>query len=441
MMKRAGAGLQAARWAALAAVVLGVAWSAPLQAQTSPTQEGTVIRNKATATFRDAVNNDYTAESNEVEVTVGFKAGVDVSAPTDVTVTAGSTNNSVTYRMCMAGNAADDANDWFVVALGNSDPTVALNVRFVWNAVTYTDVASLNAALLAAKTPAYDDPATTTVEENCVDITVLYDAGAGAAGSSSTLTLTATSGRDAATSDSDAVVTTLELSGTISVTPDDGTQNVYRGTTATYNTLTFTLTNNQSGQDGFDMLATLAAADIAAGYTIVSIRCAPEDASPVAGASTDCLAVAAGGTRTITVVIGVPANAADGGNATVTLTATSQTSASVNDTGQYTTTVIMPILSMTKAAYGAQDAGVVVGTPKPGDSVWYLITISNSGSATASNVEVTDALPAQVNYVSSVAATGSWTSIVEAGGVVTATLNGALAVSGSASFWIHVTVK
>ncbi|CAN5732019.1 hypothetical protein BH23GEM9_BH23GEM9_20460 [soil metagenome] len=432
---------RAARMAVLAGVVLAFGATAQLHAQSVPTQEGTIIRNKATATFRDAANNDYDAESNETQVTVGFRAGIDVTAPTDVTVDAGSTDNSLAYRMCMTGNAAAANQDWFVVALANGSPPVVTNVRFVWTGTTYANVASLNAALAAAKTAAYDDPSTAGTEENCITVSVLFDAGAGAAGSSSTVTLTATSGRDSNESDDDAATVTIQLSGTISVTPDDGVRDVFRGSSATYNTLTYTLTNSQGGQDGFSVAAALDATAAAAGYTIVSVRCVPDDAAPVAGASTQCLAVPAGGTRTITVVLGVPANAPDGGSATVALTATSQASVSVNDDGEYLTTVIMPVLSMTKAAYGAQNTSETVGTPRPGDSVWYLITITNSGSATASNVVVEDNLPAEVDYVGNASASGSWTSISHASGLVTATLNGGLGIGASASFWINVTVK
>jgi uncharacterized repeat protein (TIGR01451 family) len=436
-MTQAAALRGAAKLAVAVAMVLAAGWPAPLRAQAVPTQEGTVIRNKATATFKDVANNSYDAESNEVEVTVGFKAGVDVTAPTDIDVNAGSADNTLQFRMCMVGNAADATRDWFVVSIGNSNPALITNVRYQWNATTYTSLGDLNAALAAAKTTAYDDPATPAEEENCIDVTVLFDAGEGAAGSSSNFTMTATSGRDSNTSDSDTAAATLRLTGAISVTPDDGLQDVYRGASATYNTLVFTLTNNQNGEDDFTLLATLDAG--AAGYAISSIRCLPADAA--SGAETSCMGVPAGGTRTIHVVLEVPGTAVNGSQASVTLTATSQARSTVSDTGEYVTTVIMPILTMTKAAYGAKDTNESVGAPKPGDPIWYLITISNTGTAAGSNVVVTDALPAEVTYVSSEAATGTWTSITESGGTVTASLSGSLALNGSASFWIRVVVK
>src|SRR3989442_3662602 len=46
------------------------------------TPEGTVITNTATATYTDANNNPYAAVSGSVSVTVGFKAGLTVTANT-----------------------------------------------------------------------------------------------------------------------------------------------------------------------------------------------------------------------------------------------------------------------------------------------------------------------------------------------------------------------
>jgi hypothetical protein len=56
-------------------------------------------------------------------------------------------------------------------------------------------------------------------------------------------------------------------------------------------------------------------------------------------------------------------------------------------------------------------------------------------------VVVTDALPGEVAFVSTEDPNGSWASISEAGGTVTATLSGSLAAGASAFFWIRVQVN
>src|SRR3712207_499648 len=71
------------RLAAAALLALPLA-AAPLGAQT-PTPEGTVITNTATASWSDANNNSYTPVTASVSVTVGFAAGVDAQSAATVT--------------------------------------------------------------------------------------------------------------------------------------------------------------------------------------------------------------------------------------------------------------------------------------------------------------------------------------------------------------------
>lgn len=61
----------------------------------------------------------------------------------------------------------------------------------------------------------------------------------------------------------------------------------------------------------------------------------------------------------------------------------------------YTTTVSGPVLDITKNI----DGGLSSGSYRPGDTVGYRITVTNSGSDTADNVEVVDAMPDSTTYV------------------------------------------
>jgi uncharacterized repeat protein (TIGR01451 family) len=99
-----------------------------------------------------------------------------------------------------------------------------------------------------------------------------------------------------------------------------------------------------------------------------------------------------------------------------------------NNSGEVTTAVTAPDISLTKTASALQQ--FATGT--------YTITATNSATAaTIGALTVVDTLPAGMTYVSA-AGTG-WT-FAEAAGVVTATYAGTLAVSTSAPFTITVAV-
>jgi len=454
----------AAKAFALVALTFASGWGGALQGQVvTPTQEGTEIVNFATATFEDVNGNDYDATSDTSTVTVGFDAGITVAAPVDQLVPAGSTDNEAVFTICMTGNASEANEDWFVV----SEPVVGSELTvtgYLLNGTVNPDtnepytLAELNAKLEADRQTAYD----LGNDENCITVTVIYDAsGANGTFVDNEIELTATSGRDPATSDDDFMLVSSELTGTISVTPDtpelDAYQDVYRGSDPDNNNLlVYTLTNDQGGTDDFTVVASLSAELLAAGYSISSIVCLDADGggleTVVIGDTTTCSGLAAGESYTIEVLLNVPLNAPEGATAEVVLTATSQTVPATTDTGDYLVTVIMPVLSMTKVAYSDNNQ-TAIGAPVPGDYIWYLITVTNSGSATASNIVVSDVLPSQVTFISAAGVDGIWTSIVHdgavpagpattAGGTVTATLDGPLSVgSSSVSFWIQVQIN
>src|SRR3989449_9053155 len=86
---------------ALAAMAL-VAVAGEALAQTP---EGTVITNTATAPYTDANNNPYTAVSGSVSATVGFKAGLTVTAnrPTPTSASP-STADPMTFKGAEMGS-------------------------------------------------------------------------------------------------------------------------------------------------------------------------------------------------------------------------------------------------------------------------------------------------------------------------------------------------
>ena len=115
--------------------------------------------------------------------------------------------------------------------------------------------------------------------------------------------------------------------------------------------------------------------------------------------------------------------------------------------------VSAPKLSATKTAvvldeglpgstFSCATGGAATGSPLspiPGACVEYTITVTNANDATAAatNITITDALPADTTYAGHTA--NSFT-VTESSGTITATL-ASLAIDASASFKVRVTVK
>ena len=116
----------------------------------------------------------------------------------------------------------------------------------------------------------------------------------------------------------------------------------------------------------------------------------------------DLLAAAA--TWTVTVQVGVPLETSSG---TVTNTATVSGTGDTdltNDSASQTTTIGEIVgsadLTVTKRVDDA--------SPQEGDTLTYIVTVANGGPDDATRVEVTDALPAGLTFVSAIATQGSY---------------------------------
>ena len=379
------------------------------------TPEGTVITNTATATYTDANNNPYSAVSGSVSVTVGFRAGVTVTANTPTPTSASpSTADTMTFTVANSGNGTDS----MTISQNISVAGVITVTGYRYGATTYGTLAALNTALASVG----------VAQGGSITLKIVYDVAGGQGGVTTVYTLTANSRRTPASSGSAASTLTPATTYGATTTPD-GSQNVQRLPGSGYS-FTFTVQNNGNGNDNFDVLATSPGSAV---ITIVSVN-------GVAGDSTR-ITLAPAASQTIAVVYNV-ANVAGGSTDTLYLRGRSVGQPATFDDGFMDLTVIKPNLTLAKAAYLDDGVTPVAGTVTPGQIIRYRFTVTNSGGTSASSVQVTDALPAQVTYVSTSSSAG-WTVAV-AGQNVTGNYTGTggvLAASASATFELRVSIN
>ncbi len=400
----------------LTGLLLAVAVSG-LYAQ-SPTPEGTVITNTSTVTYTDANGNTYTPVTASVSVTVGFVAGVDLTGAVSVSPATPSTGNVLSFTYQNIGNGTDSIS----VSDVNSLPATMVITGYQINGTgtIYTSVALLNAALAAIP----------VAQNGTLVVNVIYDVPSGRGGLPSTYTLTATSRRDPLVNDSAATIVAPALSAAVAVTPDGGQNLQHLPSNGTNYSFTFTVQNNGNGPDAFNLVASNTGSSI----TIVSVN-------GTAGTSAALGSIAPGGSAPVIVVYTV-LNVAAGSTDDVVLTATSVGAPGVSDAGFADITVIRPSLTMLKEAFRS-DQLTPIGVSDvvlPGESIQYRITVTNTGTAPSSAVQITDPLPAQLTYQNATGDVAGWT-FGFAGNTVTADLAGTLAVGASRFIWVQAQVN
>ena len=411
----------ASRIFGILAIAATVGWLQPTAAY-GQTAEGTDIINTATVSFSDANSNVYSTVDGVATVTVGHVAGIDVVAgAATATPLVNSTGNTMTFTVNNVGNGVDTLS----VSQTNSDPSVLTVTQFTYNSANYANIGLLNTALADS----------TVVAGGSVVITVEYSIADDTGGEPSTYTLTATSVRDVGVNDSfdnDNTVVTPSLTGSV-VTLPDGAQTLSHlpntGTVPTY-TFTFTVDNQQTGQDDFDLLVTKTGSGA---ITIVSVNA-------FAGDSTRVTLGPGSGPTNFDVIYSVAGSA--GTVDTLFLEARSVANGATTDSGYADMTIIEADLGITKVAY-LTDKVTPIGASLvlPGDFIEYKVTVTNNGTAQAASVVVTDNLPATLTYISRSNDVGTW-DVTGSGNNRTFTLNpGTLNTATSVSFFIRAQVN
>jgi uncharacterized repeat protein (TIGR01451 family) len=395
------------------AALLTALTAVPANAQTP---EGTVIRSIATVSFTDANGNAYAAVADTVDLTVGFVAGVDVIAgAATVGPASPSVNDTLFFQVANPGNGTDSVTVSQNISVGGIITVTGYRV----GATTYPALPLLNTALAG----------TAIAQAANITVKVIYTVTAGTGGLSTVYTLTAASRRTPAVTDNGATTVSPALITAVAVTPD-GAQNLLRlPSNGTNYTFSFTVTNNASGTDGFDLLASHPRTPI----TIISVN-------GVAGDSARITGVAAGASQVIAVVYSI-GNVAAGTPDTLVLKGRSVATPATFNTGFADITVIRPLIIVDKTAFRDNQTTLIgAGTVVPGEFIQYKITVSNSGSAPASVVHVADALATQLTFASTSPDAAGWT-LSNVGNNVSGDLTGTLAAGASRFFWVRASVK
>jgi uncharacterized repeat protein (TIGR01451 family)/fimbrial isopeptide formation D2 family protein len=200
------------------------------------TLAGTVISNKATATYTDANNNTYTpVESNTVTVTVSQVAGV---------VTSPATSNQ---------NGSPDGNTFFngqIINTGNGTDTFNLSAAGLPSGYTYVIYKDTNGdGILQSSEAVLGNRLGATITLNADQaqyaIAVITSPVDAASGSTATLTFTATSTFSPGTSSS-STMTITNLAAVISFSKSTVPTNPKPGDTVTY-TITWNNTGTAAG--------------------------------------------------------------------------------------------------------------------------------------------------------------------------------------------------
>ncbi len=433
----------------LAMGVLAFLGAKPASAQ-QMTLEGTQITNTATVSFTDTNGNSYTPAQASVTVTVGFKSGISVADQGPYTVSTGQ-STAVGFKITNTGNGDDTPNP--------SAPTLTGGfftvTQYCFKQYTAADVLVgsevCNATFASLVWP-------TLQTGQYVIFEVKYTVATGFGGVTGNAALTAASTRTPATTASDNTNVTVSVSGSVAVTPDAGTvsrlpsnpDNVSGNTVITY-TAQYTVTNNYNGTVTFALA-------VASSGTGVSFTSSPYLCSDVGKTAITQVTINTGGGASALVCVDYRAgNQPAGTTGSITLTATYN---SASDAGDYTITIVRPVIAVVKTAWLDNGSGTAAsGTqidgslpaaqrPKPGDVIWYKITVTNTGTAPTA-ISISDPLPTQVSatgtyYTADIASPTlpqvAWSFTGSSATNLVAQLS-TMAASESRYVWVKVTIN
>jgi uncharacterized repeat protein (TIGR01451 family) len=291
----------------------------------------------------------------------------DVAVTNTDGVTGAVPGNSTTYTITVSNTGPSTATNVAV-----DDPIPAGVTSFVWSGAGHTNVSGPIADTVASLAPgasvvysltAEIDPSATADLSNTATVTAANDTG---------------SGNNSAT-DTD----TLTPQADLAITTTDGVATAVPGTSTTY---TITVSNS-----GPSTATSVAVADpIPTGFT--SFTWSGNGHTNVSGAINDTVAsLAPGASVTYTLTAGIDPAATGSLVNTATVTAANDTGSGNNSSSDTDTLTPENDVSISNTDNAL--------TAVPGPSTIYTITVGNAGPSTATNIAVTDTVPAGASFI------------------------------------------
>ena len=419
--------------AALGAVTIGAATgSFDVQFTATPTAPGTFANPRTAGVCTVDPNNNI---SELIENNNACSDSVAVTFLADVTITKTDSpepviaGNALTYTLTVHNNGPQDATD---VTVTDVLPAEITGETFCTGmgcdpslGAAWTGMTSLGTI------PSGEDRFVVirgTVNPNTANGTML----------SNTATVTTTSTDPNLMNNADTETTTVNTQADLSITKTDAPDPVIAGTN-----LTYTITTTNGGPSDAQAVQIVDATPANTTFVSAVPSAGGVCMTPAVGGTGTVTcdfagATAPAGTRSVTLVVNVNANAANLSTITNTATTSSATTDPVaaNNSVIATTTVNTSAdLSITKT--DSPDP-VIAGTNET-----YTITATNGGASDAQAVQIVDATPANTTFVSAVPSAGGvcMTPAVGGTGTVTCDFAGATAPAGTRSVTLVVNVN
>ncbi len=390
------------------------------------------VQQNASASF----TNNATVRSTES--TGGFDVNTLNNTTTEDTAAQSTVDLAVT-KADSADPAVPGESLTYTLTVSNTGPSDAPAVILVDNIPDGIQITSATSSIGTVTTPA---SAQDTTAANADDLTV--NIGTLASGATATITVVATVlpetrgslSNVAMVSSTDTTLlepntgnnsvtetTVLNAEVDLRVSKTDSTDPVIAGNSLTY---TIIVTN-----DGPSTATNVTLSDsLPSGVSFTSATASQGTAGESGGTVTGQLgSLAPGASATLTIVVGVDPGTRGTLNNTVTATATeTDAEPTDNSTTQMTTVNSAVDLSITKV--DSADPVAATGT------LTYTIVVTNNGPSTATDVIVTDSLPAELEFVSATTTAGT---VGNVGNQVTANV-GTLAPGATATITLNTTV-
>lgn len=380
--------------------------------------------NSATVSSTESANGfDTNTANNTATETTATEATVDLAITKTDSVDPVAPGETFTYTIVATNNGPSDAT--LVNVTDNIPDGIQINsatstVGTVTIPASAQDTTSANNDDLTLAIGNLASGGTVTITVNA---TVLPDA-RGTLTNVATIGSTDTSLNETNTANNTATeTTTLTPSIDLRVTKSDSIDPAIAGNSLTY---TIIVTN-----DGPSTATNVSLSDtLPSGVTFTSVTSSQGTASQASGVVTASIGTLdPAESATITLIVGVNGDTRGTLTNTASVTATETESDTTNNSATATTTINGSVdLAITKS-----DS---VDPTAAGGALTYTITVTNNGPSTATNVQMTDTLPAELSFTSGTSTVGTVSNV---GNAVTANI-GTLASGASATVTLNTTV-